>query len=333
MYGDDNNFTIDTTNNNGFRFYNKSVGSAGFIFFPSSTLGKDFKIKPDTGISNSGENTFSGETTFQSDVIMQNKIYINPEKTESISSYSRQLILDSADTTSLKAGGVECLWLNNYGIPYVFSLNPPTHESHIITKKYVDAQALNAETKYGGKYNKLPVFVARDIGYQYQTTTLLQSNLPSITSTKLIELTNINCGMYMVELTIFFKAYNTNHGFYVEIRQPHLFTTQAVFNIPSLPGVNDPNLPNLPPLILTPNMPNYPFGSGSGGGVANAINNENVNSSGVFQLSSSINNFSVICKTSLMFSAPINGYKFEAHATSSHGGNVVCGSMVATRIA
>ena len=79
MYGADNHFTIDTKNNNAFRFFNKSTSSAGFIFYPSSTLSADFQIKSDTGIFNSGSNNFSGLTTFTTTPIITSSIINNTD--------------------------------------------------------------------------------------------------------------------------------------------------------------------------------------------------------------------------------------------------------------
>ena len=285
-------------------------------------------------------NIFTSTNTFNNDVTIDNVLYLNTAQTESISangvSPSGQLILNSESNLQLQVGGLDCLWMDNTRIPYVFTY-PPTNIDHVVTKRYVDEENVkaynNAEKNYGGKYNKLPVFVARDIGYQYQTTTLLNTSLTSTETKQVLALTNINSGVYMVEVTVFFKASANNHGFYVEIRQPRYFTTQSVFNIPSLPGLIDPDLPNLPPVQLTPNIPNFPFNSGSNTQTSGVINMEMANASGVFQLSSTINNLMVICKTSLMLSSVLNNTDFECFATSSNGGSIACASMTATRIA
>jgi len=295
MYGGDNYFTIDTINGNGFRFYNKSPSSAGFIFYPSSNLSKKFEIKSDTGIYNSGANNFSGITTFTA----------TPKITSSI--------INNTDVCT-----------KGYADTVVNSL------ADDVNTKITTAQA---DINYGGKYTKLPVFVARDIGYQYQTTTLLATSMTTTETKKIIEITNVNCGVFMVETTVFFKASAANHGFYIEIRQPRYFTTQKISNIPSLPGIQDPSLPNLPPVQLVPNIPNYPLNSGSGNVTAGIINIEYANASGVFQVSSAKSSLMVICKTSLMISSPINGADFEVYATSSNGGTIACGSMTVTRIA
>ena len=79
MFGTDNWFTIDTKNNNAFRFYNKSLNSAGFLFYPSSTLSQQFQINADTGISNSGANNFSGLTTFTTTPTITSSIINNTD--------------------------------------------------------------------------------------------------------------------------------------------------------------------------------------------------------------------------------------------------------------
>jgi hypothetical protein len=59
---------------------------------------------------------------------------------------SNILVLAASSNTILRAGGVENLYMNSTGIPYCFSANPPSHESHIITKKYLEQETANTKT-------------------------------------------------------------------------------------------------------------------------------------------------------------------------------------------
>jgi hypothetical protein len=67
---------------------------------------------------------------------------MNSGNQQFIRANSTQLVLGASGNLILKAGGVECMYTNSTGIPYVFKY-PPTHISHVVTKQYVDAQTLN----------------------------------------------------------------------------------------------------------------------------------------------------------------------------------------------
>ena len=94
-------------------------------------------------INSTGTLDVAPTTIFRKNVTLNNLVYMSATQTQYIAgggaSPSGVMTISAESNLQLKVGGLECLWMNNTRIPYVFQY-PPTSLDHVVTKRYVDQE-------------------------------------------------------------------------------------------------------------------------------------------------------------------------------------------------